>query len=102
MPTTQASIRRVPDPWFVQPLRLGRVSVIEQLLKLFSETDRVSNVLMLRLAVGLTPVDCPNTTDTRGIANIVTPVGSPDIDILDLDWHVHARIHVGPVLRYVL
>ena len=57
---------------------------------------------MLRFAVSLTPVDHPNATDARGNPDMFTSIRSSDIDTLDLDWHVHARIHIGPVFRYVL
>ena len=58
------------------------------------------NVLEPRFAIDLIPIDNPKAA--HGITIIITPVRSPDGDTLNLDRHVHTRVHVVPGVRNVL
>ena len=101
--TTQASIRRVPDPGYKQPLKLDAMSSVERFtVTLFPRTYLISNVLVPRLAIVLIPIDHPKAVDVGGALDIPTSMRLCECDVLDLGWHVHARIHIGPVFRNVL
>ena len=93
-------MRRVPEPGYVQPLTLYFMSDIEQSSTLFPQTYFIGNVLMPRFTVWLIPIDVPESMDTtRGVPDIRTSIWSPDSDTLNLDRHVHTRVHVGPAFR---